>query len=222
MKKTKNLGLIPPLALACLFLLGIVRVNVSNSAHNAAADRRSHLNVARFLFADFDGDLIPDLAQVEMQNRRSTSTNYFIHLKLAAGVESAIGVSGPDGGLCVAARDVNGDNALDLVVTSNLDANFVEVLLNDGHGNFSLATGDAFSRLGTEPGTTFRGSNAAQAERFSLVLSRFSLEVGIVENGHFDPLSPSRGYSTMESQAALNGSVVRYGSRSPPAAIANS
>ena len=41
------------------------------------------------------------------------------------------------GGLEIAARDVNGDHAIDLVLTAAWFRQPVAILLNDGHGNFS-------------------------------------------------------------------------------------
>jgi hypothetical protein len=105
---------------------------------------------AQFVIADLDGDRKPDIALVEMANPRSAKTNYSIRLQFGVGTESTIGVNAPLGGLRVAARDVNGDDNVDLILTSNLDARFIEVLLNDGHGNFSVAAPDAYPGLANE------------------------------------------------------------------------
>lgn len=223
MRSTHRFGPYPQFVLVCLLLFGIGRCGSACVGQRSAAMPRSDLNGARFLFADFDGDHIPDLAQVELQNRRSTRTNYSIRVKLGAGVESAIGVSGPDGGLRVAARDVNGDEALDLIVTSNLDATFVEVLLNDGHGNFSVAQGNEFAPLGSELGdVTLNGPSGAPTDRVSLAGARFSSDLGTAEQIHGTPSFLSGGYPRTVDQSVLFRPVGRYGSRSPPASIANS
>ena len=39
------------------------------------------------------------------------------------------------------ARDVNGDDVIDLAVTTAMGSHFVAVLINDGHGKFALAKG---------------------------------------------------------------------------------
>jgi len=223
MRNVNGIALFPQFALVCLLILGMGRCSLGHSGDGAAALPFSDRNGTRFLFADLDGDRIPDLAQVELQNPRSAKTNYSIHLKLSAGVESAIGVSGPDGGLRVAARDVNGDDALDLIVTANLDANFVEVLLNDGHGNFAIAKGDEFARAEGELGSVaWRGPNEAPTDRVSLANSRLSSDLGIAEKGHLAPLRLARCCSTMVLRAALYGTVLHSGSRSPPISIAHS
>ena len=131
-----------------------------------------------------DGDRIPDLAQIESQNPRSANTNYSIHVKLSAGVESAIGVSGPMGGLRVAARDVNGDDNLDLVVTSNLDSSFVEVFLNDGHGNFAAAPCANLATLDNVSDVVLETPSGPQRDRVTLASARSSLDEALIKNSY--------------------------------------
>jgi len=50
----------------------------------------------------------------------------------------------PPGGLIIEARDVNGDNAVDLVLTTAWFRQPVAIFLNDGHGNFSRFEPAAF------------------------------------------------------------------------------
>jgi hypothetical protein len=54
-------------------------------------------------------------------------------------------VSAPAGGLQIASRDVNGDNFLDLIISTQLANEPVAVLLNDGRGNFTLAEAKEFA-----------------------------------------------------------------------------
>jgi hypothetical protein len=101
-----------------------------------------------FAIADFDGDRTPDLATVELQTSASAkTTRYSIRLRLATGATQLFGVTGPAGGLQIVAQDVNGDSALDVLVTSAWLHKQVAVLLNDGHGNFTLAEPAAFPAL---------------------------------------------------------------------------
>jgi hypothetical protein len=107
---------------------------------------------ANFAIADFDGDRKPDLATVEVQKGNSSSTSqYSIRLQLTAGGVQVFGVIAPAGGLQIVARDVNGDDALDVLVSTAWQHQQVAVLLNDGHGKFTLADAGAFP-------TAFRGS----------------------------------------------------------------
>lgn len=98
----------------------------------------------RFAIADFDGDRKPDLATVQIERDAVMGTRYSIRLQLSAGGESAIVITGPLGGLQIMPRDVNGDDAMDLIVTTALDSHFVAVLLNDGHGKFTQARAGDF------------------------------------------------------------------------------
>jgi hypothetical protein len=140
-------------ALVCLLCLG---VGFSLHHPNRVVQRTSAGLMQprpagpQFVIADLDGDRKPDVASVETASARSANTNYSIRLQFGAGAVSAIGVSAPIGGLQVAARDVNGVDSIDLILTSNLDASFVEVLLNDGHGNFSVADPGAYREVENE------------------------------------------------------------------------
>jgi hypothetical protein len=100
---------------------------------------------SNFAIADFDGDRKPDLATVEVQKGDSSSTTqYSIRLQLTAGVVQVFGVIAPAGGLQIVARDVNGDDALDVLVSTAWLHKQVAVLLNDGHGKFTLADPGTF------------------------------------------------------------------------------
>jgi hypothetical protein len=102
-------------------------------------------NNSNFAIADFDGDQKPDLATVEVQRSSSSrTTRYSIRFQLTAGIAQVFGVTAPSGGLQIVARDVNGDNTLDVLVTTVLQHEQVAVLLNDGHGKFRLADASEF------------------------------------------------------------------------------
>lgn len=108
--------------------------------------RQTSMASANFAVADFDGDRKPDLATVEMERGLSRSdARYSIRFKLATGDTHVVGVTAPTGGLQIVARDVNGDRALDLLVSTAWQHEQVAVLLNDGHGNFTLARPESFS-----------------------------------------------------------------------------
>lgn len=93
---------------------------------------------SRFAIADFDGDSQPDLATVQVGQVTASHARYWIHFQLSKGPRQFIGVTAPVGGLEIALRDVNGDRSLDLIVTTAWLNQLVAVLLNDGHGNFTL------------------------------------------------------------------------------------
>jgi hypothetical protein len=122
------------------FVLGATGwVNAASTSRPQPQGYSVGLN-ASFAIADFDGDRKPDLATVEAQKGSSSNTTrYSIRLQLTAGTTQVFGVTAPAGGLQIVARDVNGDNALDVLVSTAWLNKQVAVLLNDGHGNFTLA-----------------------------------------------------------------------------------
>jgi hypothetical protein len=220
-RDAKKLGVLPQFALVCLAWLGVTAtfqlVNSTAGPSSAGILPSAHTS-ARFVFADLDGDRIPDLAVVEMQGQRSAETSYSIHVKLGAGPESAIGVYGPMGGLHVSARDVNGDDNLDLVVTSDLDAGFIEVLLNDGHGNFSVAQPGDYSGLKNEYEAVLRDPAGPQADHFTLAPVRSSHDESIVHGRDYDQVSCSGSCSHTEVQPSILRAGLPHLGRSPPPA----
>jgi len=99
-----------------------------------------------FAFADFDGDLLPDSANVQTGPNHFGHTHYCIQLQLSTSGRQSLRLIGPSGGLFVEARDVNGDHAVDLVVTTAWRKQPVAIFLNNGHGSFSRAEVSAFPR----------------------------------------------------------------------------
>jgi hypothetical protein len=220
--KAKQSALLLHVTLLGLMCLGIAFVFGFSSAHApgyAPTELASSRGGAHFVFADLDGDRNPDMALVEMQSQRSADADYSIHVRLSAGAESAIGVDGPLGGLRLAARDVNGDDNLDLIVTSNLDANFVEVLLNDGHGNFRMARSDEVSQLEDQTDRVLRAPASSQIDRASLESVRSSLEMEIVAANDFDQVFSSDAELPAVIGHTLQGTPGLRVGRSPPVPV---
>jgi hypothetical protein len=221
-KTASKLGVLLQLGLLCLVWVGVISMLqlVSNAPLQHPFDDmlRSRHRGARFVFADLDGDQKPDLARVETRSQRSESANYFIHLRLSRGTESAIGVRAPFGGLEVAARDVNGDDNLDLILTSNLDAGFIEVLLNDGHGNFSVAPPDILERE-NESELGLSGPAGPQVGRATIALVRALLDERLVRDSGYDQVSGSESRPPVEVHPALQRSAFSNAGRSPPLAV---
>jgi hypothetical protein len=97
----------------------------------------------QFAIADFDGDLRPDIVSIQAGPSDLTHTDYWLRLRLTTTGWESIRVVTPVGIIRLVARDVNGDNAPDLLLTSSLKQP-VTILLNDGHGKFSRADPAAF------------------------------------------------------------------------------
>jgi hypothetical protein len=127
------------------FVLGVAGwANAASASTRQSPVSSSEFN-ANFAIADLDGDRKPDLATVEAQQGNSSgATQYSIRLQLTAGAVQVFGVIAPAGGLQIVARDVNGDDALDVLVSTAWQHKRVAVLLNDGHGKFTLADPGAF------------------------------------------------------------------------------
>jgi len=133
------------LACSCLLLL----LTLFCGAVKADTDARNLRSVPAgpglpFAIDDFDGDLRPDLASVQTGRTDFARADYWIQLQFATGGRQSFQVVASIGGLKIAARDVNGDRAVDLVLTTALFGQPVAVFLNDGHGSFSRAEPSAF------------------------------------------------------------------------------
>jgi hypothetical protein len=119
-----------------------------HSTANAAETETGRVTAAgpglRFAIADFDGDLRPDLATIRAARSVSGASSYWIQLQLSAAGRQSIQVDAPAGGLSIEARDVNGDLAVDLVLTTVGFGRPIGILLNDGHGRFSLTAPTVF------------------------------------------------------------------------------
>jgi hypothetical protein len=128
-------------------LLLVVSVLAVGGALAAESQRTPGISFGpghRFAVSDFDGDLRPDLADVQVGRSDVSLTDYWIQLDLTTAGRQAILVVAPAGGLQIVARDVNGDHAPDLVLTTAWLKQPVAILLNDGHGGFSKVDPNVF------------------------------------------------------------------------------
>jgi hypothetical protein len=146
----------------CLLFLAGLAVGVAAGADDRTAPASPAEPGVPFAIADFDGDLRPDLAGVQVGRSDVSRTDYWIQLQLSAAGQQTILVVAPSGGLQIAARDVNGDHALDLVLTTAWLSEPVAVFLNDGHGSFSRVDPTDFLEAFRESKTSW-GSSTHQA-----------------------------------------------------------
>jgi hypothetical protein len=142
-------------AVAWIFLLFLLCFVTARSAA-ASADPQNSSAVSRgpglsFAVADFDGDARPDIASIQPAASSSGTTDYRIQLQLTAFGRQSIQLYGPSGGLFIQARDVNGDQAVDLVLDVAWSRTPVAIFLNDGHGRFSRAEPTAFPGAFSQP-----------------------------------------------------------------------
>src|ERR1700730_19334768 len=118
--------------------------------------------VPQVTIEEFDGDSRPDIAIVSEGRSGSADDHYRIRFQLSRGGSQNIDLTAPVGGLDISSRDVNGDDFLDLVVTTAATNRPVAVLLNDGAGTFTASDPSAF------PGAFRKSSNFWRALREEL------------------------------------------------------
>jgi hypothetical protein len=160
----------------CLFImLGQHAAKLDSLAHGSAG-----VAGMQFAVADLDGDRKPDMASVVVENVRASSTSYAIRLQFGGGGDSYIGVKGPFGGLRLAIRDVNGDDSLDLVVMSVAERRVVQVLLNDGHGKFSVAEAGSYASVESDIEFAFREREPGPTDQMVLAEARTSFDTDVV------------------------------------------
>jgi hypothetical protein len=140
-------GLLPLFLLACTIAGALARTASAGAATGADILRPSTASVGpglQFAVADFDGDHRPDLVGVQTGQGNAAHTKYWIQLQLSAIGQQTISLTGPSGGLQIAARDVNGDQIPDLILTTTWLGQPVAIFINDGHGTFTRVETSAF------------------------------------------------------------------------------
>lgn len=122
-----------------------------------------------FAVADFDGDHRPDLASIQSGQTNSSSTNdYWVQLRLSGSGPNSFRLTAPKGGLLIEARDVNGDQAVDLILSTAWLRQPVAILLNDGHGSFLPVAPAAFHAAFRQSNSNWNGSARQPVETVSI------------------------------------------------------
>ena len=180
------------LALALLCFVGS-----SGSAHAAPTDPQSWPPpstqiTSQFAIADFDGDNRPDLATVQAGVSSSWDTQYWIAFQLSRGPRQTLGITAPNGGLHITSRDVNGDDFLDVVVTTAWTNRPVAVLLNDGQGNFRTSSPSSFPGAFTASEKSWACTTDEVKDATVVLLSRYPTR-NCAEARGFSPLQTAAG-----------------------------
>jgi hypothetical protein len=174
-----------------------------------------------FSVADFDGDSRPDLASVQAGTSNALSTDYWIQLQVSAAGRQTFRIVAPMGGIQIASRDVNGDNVLDLVLSTTWLEQPVAILLNDGHGTFSQVDPEAFPEAFRE----YRASWCSTTEHATDVVSAppRSREDICSEMGSFHSLRPrSCIAASSDSRLAVGPFLISHSGRAPPSEVSHS
>jgi hypothetical protein len=211
-------------ALLILSFVAAVACRATADTNSTRHSQSSSLGINSFFaIADFDGDQKPDLATVEVQRGSSSRiTQYSIRFQLTAGIAQVFGVTAPSGGLQIVARDVNGDNALDVLVTTSLQHEQVAVLLNDGHGRFRLADANDFPDAIRENDRRWNSGTILLCDNSALI----RIECPAGESGgesRFDgPQSYFKSTPIFNSQGSTKPSLFSLLGRAPPSFVLQS
>jgi hypothetical protein len=130
-----------------LLLFLIAGALAGAAAGSDAPPQASSISVGpglQYAVADFDGDHRPDTVGVEPGASDVSRTKYWIQFQLSTAGRRSISIVAPIGGLQITARDVNGDQIPDLVLTTTWLRQPVAIFINDGHGTFTRAEPAAF------------------------------------------------------------------------------
>jgi hypothetical protein len=148
----RTVGTLLLLVFASIIAVGLEKVAPARNAPSHEAGPHEAGIVPEFDIEDFDGDSRPDIATVVEGRNGAAGNHYRIKFQLSSGGSQNIDLTAPVGGLDLSSRDVNGDDYLDVVVTTARTNRPVAVLLNNGAGTFTASDPSAF------PGA-FRKSN---------------------------------------------------------------
>jgi len=211
-------------ALLMLCFVAGVACRADAAGNSTRHSQASSLGINSFFaIADFDGDQKPDLATVEVQKGSSSrTTQYSIRFQLTAGISQVFGVTAPSGGLQIVARDVNGDNALDVLVTTSLQHEQVAVLLNDGHGKFRLADASEFPGAIQENGRRWISGTILLCDSSALIrIEDPAGELGC-ESKFDGPQSYFKSARPFDSQGSARPSLFSLLGRAPPSFVLQS
>jgi hypothetical protein len=183
-------------------------------ARNAAP--RGARIAPQFAIEDFDGDSRPDIATVLEGRSGSADNHYRIRFQLSSGGSQNIDLTAPVGGLDISSRDVNGDDFLDLVVTTAGTNRPVAVLLNDGAGNFTASDPSEFPGAFRKSSHFWRALTEELREASPAFLSRpFSSDLE-ADNGTFSLSIEMEVLARSSDRLETRDAEVSYLGRGPP------
>lgn len=171
-----------------------------------------------FAIADLDGDRRPDFASIQAGQNRPDNSDYSIQIYFSQAGQQSLHLVAPVGGLLLEARDVDGDHAIDLIVSSAWRKQPVAIFLNDGHGSFSRAELAAFPRAFSEGGTNlFSASNPATD---ALAISP-QPDAGICPDENHSAIDRSPARLLLASAAGFppDSFLTSHSGRAPPSAV---
>jgi len=172
--------------------------------------------VPQVTIEDFDGDSRPDIAIVSESRSGSADDHYRIRFQLSRGGSQNIDLTAPVGGLDISSRDVNGDDFLDLVVTTAATNRPVAVLLNDGAGKFTASDPSAFPGAFRKSSHFWRALAEESPEASPALYSRFFSSDLDVSNETFSILVETQVFARRSNRLEAHDIEVSCLGRAPP------
>jgi hypothetical protein len=172
--------------------------------------------VPQFTIEDFDGDNRPDIATVLAGPSGAVNNHYRITFQLSSGGSQNIDLAAPVGGLDLSSRDVNGDDFLDVVVTTAGTNWPVAVLVNDGAGTFTTSDPSAFPGAFRKSSHFWRGVMSELPEASPALYSRFSSSDLDANNGTFSIPVETQVFARRSNRLEAHDVEVSYLGRAPP------
>ncbi len=174
---------------------------------------------SQFAIADFDGDNRPDLATVQAGQSGPLDTQYWVAIQLSRGPRQTLGITAPTGGLQITSRDVNGDDFLDIIVTTAWTRRPVAVLLNDGQGDFGALGSSAFPAAFTTSEKSCASTTDEMRDATAVLLSRYPMGICSEGRGFSPPRNVTGLLVLWASHISPFSPVVSFLGRAPPSFV---
>jgi hypothetical protein len=200
-----------------LFLLVFCDFHAVSAANIPKVSGDSVRSGQAFAIADFDGDSRPDLADIQVRESNVRNSVYSIDLQLSAAGRQSIQVVAPPGGLRVLAKDVNGDDAVDLVISTAWSNQPVAIYLNDGHGGFTQAAPASFPDAFRQFKKHWSCASHLSPSVFA-VLSEFRVGICAGDAGLLDFRSHADSLAIYPARFAPAPALLSIHGRAPPSA----
>src|ERR1700724_1405099 len=165
---------------------------------------------------DFDGDSRPDIAIVSEGRGGTADNHYRIRFQLSSGESQNIDLTAPVGGLDLSSRDVNGDDFLDVVVTTAGTNRPVAVLVNNGAGTFTASDPAAFPGAFRKSNNFWSGLTKELREARPAFLSRYFPSDLEASNATFSLPVEIRVFARRSDSLETRDADVSYLGRAPP------
>lgn len=130
-----------------LHIGSLLALTLALPAFAGARGSSETLTNSSLLFADLDGDHRADAISVELDALSRANALYSVNLKLSTGSRETIALNVPRWGIELAARDIDGDHDVDLVISNIFTHEALQVYVNLGGGVFAPADPDSFNTV---------------------------------------------------------------------------